>query len=461
MPAGSTLGGQMEYLEPKTQRAPRVTPPVRDREADVTHAQRTRAGSLPAASPAALLHLQRHAGNQAVTALLQRQATQAPAGPAPTVQRRMNWQKTDWSKAQHMDVSAGGGGGVLFVGEDGVKEVVVKPGEEMAAEGALAAHLHNEVAAGGTGSKKGRKEGDITFSANGLRMPGPAEQQKIVSALTPLLKNVTSNPGKAKDRVDRLGDPGLLVQDLAAGREMQDLMKALPKHQDAGKGGQQELSKSSAARIFTDPRSIRGLGVNTGVDLFFGNKDRLFMLNPENLVMTPYSVTFIDNIWGGTSASGLRTIKTEGRWGAPDMVTTRDEAMNAWKADEKTLKLAQGDYKGLAEQAWESASVALGRLIYTGMNKQTTMDQRAFTEAMKPYRSTFMKEFPAGLQDGKNRLITSLGKLLQNPAKLASIVVKDVDEIQLSIQERMDFLAGKSGGGKKKSKSRFPFKFGR
>ena len=73
---------------------------------------------------------------------------------------------------------------MLFAGEKG-PEVVVKPGQDMPAEGALASFLINQVAAaGGTGFGL----------APGYRIPGKAEKQQIKEAFTPLVGKAGQKP---------------------------------------------------------------------------------------------------------------------------------------------------------------------------------------------------------------------------------------------------------------------------
>ena len=64
-------------------------------------------------------------------------------------------------------------------------------------------------------------------------------------------------------------------------------------------GGGRKLRKNSPMRIFTDARAIHALGSVTAVDLFTGNRDRLLQFNSENLIVSPYSLSMIDNVWMG------------------------------------------------------------------------------------------------------------------------------------------------------------------
>jgi hypothetical protein len=394
-----------------------------------------------APTAAGITALQRDAGNRAVTDLLA-QRTPAPAIP---IQRKLSWNNTKWSGAKYLDASKGGGGGVLFVGEKG-REVVVKPGEDMAAEGALAAMLHGKAGKKSSGGKNAPMGLGL---APGLRVVDPIEAKQIKDALTPLAGAVGNGEAKEADRtfkknraaglISKLDSPGVVVQDLAGGREMEDAMKSVAKHTEKrflGIGGTRKLRKDSPLRIFTDPRAIRALGSNSAIDLFTGNKDRLVgMYNDQNFMVSPYSVTMIDNIWMGTEMSYFQTTEVEGR-GGQKFTITADEGMQKWKADAEVKKFLAGDWAGIASKVWTN-------ILDNAARETRGTDAAAFRGIMARYESTFMKEFEAGLMSGKIELIRSLKKLLSNPTKFQKLVPgADLTEIVDTLRKRLHFLEG-------------------
>lgn len=377
-----------------------------------------------------VLSLQTRVGNRAVQRTLAR--------PSAPIQRKLSFENTQWAKAQYLDASSGGGGGVLFVGEKG-REIVVKPGEEKAAEGALAALLQSEVA----------KSGKQTLAlAPGLRVVAPDEAKQIKSALEPLVGQAGANAPDEKGRkgkkflneraqelVGKLTEPGVVVQDMASGGEMKDVMKGVAKHTKKSLFGERKLRKESPLRIFKDVRSIRALGSVTAVDLFMGNRDRLFMYNAENFMVTPYSLTMIDNIWMGTDMSNFQKSEVEGRDGQKFTITA-DEALASWKADPQVKELAAGQYGAISAMIWD-------RILDEAVRDTRKTDRTAFRKLMKGYESRFLKTFSEGLAEGKQKLIASLTGLLKKPDQLQKLVPGvDLQEIMATIRKRRDFLQG-------------------
>ena len=173
------------------------------------------------------------------------QTLQVTAGNK-AVQRALSWDQADWSQTKYLDASSGGGGGVLFAGEKG-PEVVVKPGEDMPAEGALASFLINKVAAaGGTGFGL----------APGYRVPGKAEKQQIKKAFTPLVGKAGQKP-RVADLVAKLDDAGVVVQDIAQGKELKEVIeKRAQAHQEEALRGRraQAAQELTHAHIHGCPR---------------------------------------------------------------------------------------------------------------------------------------------------------------------------------------------------------------
>lgn len=411
-------------------------------------------GGLPSEH---VLALQGSIGNQAVQRLLAGSGSAARSGPPIALQRRMNWTNTKWAGAGYLSASSGGGGGVLFVGER-EREVVVKPGEEMATETALASMLVNKVGQAKKRSLwesargKGKGKEGMNIVAPGVRLVDKVESQQIKSAVSPLLDQVgTSDPAKegkfkndrARELVRKLDDPGVVVQDLAAGQGLNEAAEVHRDHTEETTEGDRVLKADSPLRIFQDKRSVTGLGRVTAVDLFTGNKDRLFQFNAENLMVTPFSVTAIDNIWMGTNMSYFQTtaVKDENN---RDRTITQDEALAEWMADSDVRSLADGDYDAITDKVWakilDNASFQRSFKM-----KEQFAAKRAFAAAMAASETMFRKAFSEGLRAGKKQLVESLDRLLKKPDKLRRLAPGvDLSEIMESVRRRKRFLQGKA-----------------
>ena len=384
-----------------------------------------------------VLALQQTAGNRAVQRLLSRQVS----GRQLTLQRRMSWENTNWASARYLDASGEGSGGVLFVGEQG-REVVVKPKEGAAAEGALAAWLHNQVAT----KKKGNTNLELGL-APGLRVVTPQEGAEIKAALNKneLLDQAGSDAtddakrnfkkDRAKTLVGLADKPGTVVQDLAKGTQLSGAMEQVAKHTEKRTFGGRKLRKGSPLRIFKDKRSIRALGLNTAVDLVMGNQDRLlYLYNAENFMVTPYSLTMIDNIWMGSDASYWHTGQIEMRDVMIDV--NADEGIRHWKGDDKVKKFVAGDHNAISKIVWD-------RIIANAAGHTRDVDQKAFAKVMSRYQSRFRASFGEGLQHGKAQLLESLDELLADQSKLQKLApAVDISDVMRVMKARRDFLAG-------------------
>ncbi len=386
------------------------------------------------------LRLQGALGNKAVQRLVASDGTMRGAAGNLPIQRKLNWQGTKWPSAKFLDASSGGGGGVLFAGEKGY-EVVVKPGEDMASESAMAALLHNEV---------GQSSKHKLVTAPGTRIVEAKERAQIKTALLPLVPGAGANApdvkgpkGKAAKNqraqglVGMLDQPGVIVQDIAVGQEFGDAVgkatKTDPgkKHTEKKLFGGRKLRKDSPLRIFKDVRSIEALGMTTAVDLFTGNKDRLFMFNKENFFVTPYSLTMIDNIWMGTDMSYFQTTKIN-----DDFTITVDSAMQVWKSDPEVKALAANNYGPISNRIWDM-------IIQSAASSTRKIDSGSFKDVMAPYESRFKTTFTKGLIAGKKSLVASLSGLLKDPSKLQQLAPGvDLTQILATMKKRKDFLEG-------------------
>jgi hypothetical protein len=421
-----------------------------------------------------IVALQQTAGNRAVQRLLTSIREKQRPERGVVVQRKLNWQGTRWDDAGYLDASRGGSGGVLFVGEAG-REVVVKPGEAMASEAALAALLHNEagerMAAGErTGGQKlfGVRPPPLLL-APGLRIAPSAERRELKAALEPLLpqvgSKVSSDPsvqeeqafkkGRAKTLVDMLDSPGVVVQDVARGSEMREAIKVRQQHTEMASSGKRRLAKDSPLRIFKEKRTIKALGAAAAVDLFMGNKDRLIgMYNAENFMVTPYSLTMIDNIWMGSDMSYFQTTKVTGRDGKTTGTITADQGLATWKSDPHVKMLADGKYEDIAKRVWKdmltNASFKpaydpnASKADKKARSAAIADEEKAFKEAMKGYEPRFIKTFSAGLKKGKKQVLKSLKGLEADPTRLQALVPEvDLTQLKDTMRQRRAFLQGK------------------
>ncbi|NJN83634.1 MAG: hypothetical protein HC802_16020 [Caldilineaceae bacterium] len=417
-------------------------------------AQRTQADpSL--LSPTDILYLQRTIGNASVARLVTDDQTTRPRTPivksnltaVPTqqaklapIQRKLNWQNPNWSKARHLDASSGGGGGVLFVGEDKLMEVVVKPGEESSIEGAMAAMLINESTEGG----------GFDLKAPGLRVVTAAESASIKTALTPLLGQAGSRDtddsrkafkqARAQTLLAQLDQPGTVVQDLAGGREFAAETKRVQKHTKKSMFGKREFRKESPLRVFKHP----------GACWLWAKRVPLISLPATRIACLACTIQRISSShpprFDSSTISGWELVPANSwiqKWkdeGGKKFTVTADEGMATWKKDNRAKALAANNYKEICDIAWESITDSAAR----GQRKE---DEQGFRTIMNAkYKERFYKYFGKGLVEGKQQLIASIDRTIQNPDRLAGLVPgakqEDVQKVISTMQARKAFLQG-------------------
>jgi hypothetical protein len=370
-----------------------------------------------------------------------------------------------------------GQGGVLFVGETDPREVVVKPGEDFAAEGAMAALLHNEV---GKAGKLG-----ITM-APGFRVATPLESKDIKAALTPLLPTIKTmkvppdrlkflkhkyrdakDPNtlkvaienvknqkkvRAQQLVDKLDEPGVAVQDVAAGKGLAKERAAVKQHTEKRLFAGTKLTKDSPLRIFKDRRSIQALGMTTAVDLFTGNQDRLLIMNPDNLMIAAYepgkgrrvqgSLATIDNVYatGLMSSFQTRQITNDKR---QKVTVTADDTLKTWRQDDDVKALAQGDYDPISKKIFDGMVKKMSEKDTGGAEGNKTDVE--LKKVLQSYEPRFLKYFSNGLAAGKRQLLTSIDSMITDPKRLqAHTPGIELSSILSTMKARRDFLKGKS-----------------
>jgi hypothetical protein len=426
--------------------------------------------------PEHLLALQQTAGNQAVQRLVS-----SSHGRPLTVQRRLRWDDTDttqWKRATKLATTLEGGSGVLFVGETDPKEVVVKPGEDMAVEGAMAALLHSEVR--GT-----TEQGGAITIAPGYRVATPAESQIIKAALTPLVQNIkpvkltkdklaflkskyagSKDPTilqgqiqKAQDEkkiraqglVDKLDEPGVAVQDVAAGQGLTKAVEGLELHTEKRLGKGTKLAKNSPLRIFKQPQTVQALGMTTAVDIFAGNQDRLLTLNPDNLMIRALdekgrlplpAIANIDNIYATGKFSSFQTRSVTDVGTRKTDIVTADDTLAVWKLDDDVKALAGGDVDPISKKVFDQiVKVMVARATDPNKTGVPTKAGVELEKVLRSYEERFIADFSKGLGIGKWALVDSIDRMIKNPSRLQDLAPGvDLNSLLTTMKKRRDFL---------------------
>lgn len=116
--------------------------------------------------PAALLFLQRQAGNRAVTMALGTSRSNRSV-------QRLSVTETRWDDATEAHITSGGKVGAAIVREEGATPVVVKANEAMTSELMIASNLANAL-----GTEKKKKKKGYSFSAPQARTASGEKSQR-------------------------------------------------------------------------------------------------------------------------------------------------------------------------------------------------------------------------------------------------------------------------------------------
>lgn len=377
--------------------------------------------------------LQSSAGNKTVQGLFGF-GKKKPGGPSP-----LTWQNTQWANTRFLGASSEGTGGVLFAGARG-KEVVVKPGETMDVEGAIATHLISGAAAAA---------GNGLGLAPGYRLVSKQETQQMEQAFKDLVPAAGKEP-RVKTLVGKLSAGGVVVQDLAQGKPLTKALDDVPKHTKKRLfgGGARKLRKTSPMRVFTDVRAIRAMGAAHAADMLIGNDDRLKGFNMENIMVSPTSLQMIDHVVERDPRAHLRSyISGSGQYAKKNTV---DSLFAEWKAHPDTLSLAGKNYAQVAAQIFQTlVREAPNVLNYDeilpsgkpGKHHGRDVDSNAIGQILMQRQAQFETVFAAGLAAGRAQVITTLNELLSGKGKLEEVAGGgDVTEVRRALELRRDFL---------------------
>jgi hypothetical protein len=377
--------------------------------------------------------LQSSAGNKTVQGLFKLGRKKKPQGPGA-----LTWQNTKWADTRFLGASDGGTTGVLFAGARG-QEVVVKPGEAMDVEGGVASYMINQAAAAG---------GSGVALAPGYRVASSTETRQMEQVFRGLVP-AAGKEKRVSNLIGKLSAGGVVVQDVAQGKALNEAIDDLPKHTKQRRfGGGRKLRADSPMRIFTDPRKVHSLGSVHAADMFSGNDDRLGgdVLNLENILVSGNKLGMIDNVMD-KDKSYLRdftigkTVKTK---------KTADDAIADWKAQPATKQLAAGKFDEVAAQIFQRLLKDAPRALHHDVNdaagrkigsRGRAVDADAITEILKEHQDMFEMAFAAGLAAGRDQLVRSLNKLLQMEGLLEEVAGGgDLTEVRRVLATRRDFL---------------------
>jgi hypothetical protein len=373
---------------------------------------------------------------------------------------------------------------VLFVGENGPNEVVVKPGEAYAAEGVMAALLHNEVRAmGGKGTPGGGGGSAPMTVAPGFRIATTVESQSIKTGLTPLVQNIQPVPltperlafltkkyanakdpnvlkgqikaaeeekkTRAQELVGQLDQPGVTVQDVAAGRGLTEAVEELEQHIEKRWTKGTKLTKNSPLRLIKAKQTARALGMTTAVDLFTGNEDRLLKLNADNLMVRAYDIqgnlplpgiAMIDNIYSTGLMSSFETRQVFNPRGKTTTQVSADTQLKAWMSDGDVMSFAKGDYAPIGQKVFDQLVTSLVPKA-TSKAGDPTKAAAELTTVLQSYKQRFIENFCDGLGQGKWTLVDSIKKMINNPKQLQDLAPGvDLTSLLSTMKKRREFL---------------------
>lgn len=376
--------------------------------------------------------LQSSAGNRTVQGLFGFGRKHKASGPTS-----LTWQNTKWADTRYLGASKEGSGGVLFAGARG-KEVVVKPGESMDVEGAVATHLIRQAAQRGTGFGL----------APGYRLASAAEAQQIERTFTGLIP-AAGTEKRVATLVGKLSAGGVVIQDMAQGKPLNKALDDVPKHTKKQRfGGGRKLRSNSPMRVFTDVRAIHALGSVHAADMLMGNDDRLTGFNAENVMVSPRSLQLIDHVMEQANKTHLRPF-TVGR-GALAKQHSVESVFADWKDHPNTQLLAKGKYDQIAAKIFKELVDKAPELLSYDVNAPTgkfirhqgrDVDRDATRQILEDHREQFERTFAAGLEAGRFQVVRSLNRMLQIDGMLEEIAGgADVTEVRRALTLRRNFL---------------------
>jgi Domain of unknown function (DUF4157) len=328
--------------------------------------------------------------------------------------QRMAVNNTDWAAASQVKVNTKGGTGGVFIFNDGGEPVVVKPGQQLAAEILVAATLGNAV----LGESD---ENQWTIGTPQARAASPEEAGVIKARATALL-GADAAEDRTQEALDTLDNPTSVVFAYAAGSDFSELLVQSKHTKKKLRSGRTVRPESAVATLWRDAGPLTLLGQASAVDIFMGNGDRLVMLiNPDNWKVDQgqRAINLIDNVH--ESAQGVFELE-EGDY----------QYIQAWLQKSWVTNFVQGNLATIAHDTIERLSTDLLQHMRDEDLPLMTLELQAQAQQMKQW-------FGSGLQQGKDKLMS----VLDDPDALVAGVPLDKRKNALrSVHARRLLLSG-------------------
>ena len=253
-----------------------------------------------------------NAGSSGGKKLLAHELTHTVQQGAAGVQRdtvqRMAFENTNWNSATSARISSGGGGGVFILNDGGKEPIVVKANETFAEEGRLFSELfQNTFVDTNMDQAGGRKGKEWTMSAPGTRIAQGPEMQLIRDTIDRLLPDSENDPRIARGKA-AIVDPQVptTIYSYASGEDFSKFLYPAKRNEQQPKSAKQRLK--AVSELWKGPGLLTLLGRATALDIFTGNSDRMIEFNAENFMVEigkkKKTVTLIDNIYDAHLAGG-------------------------------------------------------------------------------------------------------------------------------------------------------------
>jgi len=337
-----------------------------------------------------------------------------PEAATTSAIQRMAVNNTDWAAASQVKVNTKGGTGGVFIFNDGGEPVVVKPGQQLAAEILVAATLGNAV----LGESD---ENQWTIGTPQARAASPEEAGVIKARATALL-GADAAEDRTQEALDTLDDPTSVVFAYAAGSDFSELLAQSKHTKKKLRSGRTVRPESAVATLWRDAGPLTLLGQASAVDIFMGNGDRLVMLiNPDNWKVDQgqRAINLIDNVH--ESAQGVFELE-EGDY----------QYIKAWLQRSWVTNFVQGNLATIAHDTIERLSTDLLQHMRDEDRPLMTLELQAQAQQMKQW-------FGSGLQQGKDKLMS----VLDDPDALVAGVPLDKRKNALrSVHARRLLLSG-------------------
>ena len=339
------------------------------------------------------------------------QGGSATVGRCATVQR-MAFDNTNWSAVNKAKISSGGGLGVLII-DDGSGPLVVKAGEDMPLEGAVAAKLLTAASGGGgTG---------WTASAPEARPVDATEAQQIHAKVAPLLGDSKREKFVLQDLA---AGKGVMVFGFAKGSELQDSLKE--SQTKKGLFGASLRKDSAAYALMNDSGLLRTLGRASASDIATGNADRLVgSINFENVMLdlASKSISLIDNV----------QMKMESflHDDAGNNMTGK-ESFKAWSQHERTAKLGSGNFKAIAAAAMDEIGKKMVETVGAA-------DKKVVDSSFQAKKAKMVEWMALGLGEGTKNCLVAMKAVT---SLISALPADQREEVATNLFARRNVLQG-------------------